>query len=278
MRGPWIRLLLVALAVGALAASSGCTTGKKPSSHGGEKLPGTGGIRRSSSMANFSISPNGRWLLFEAGDPESPFADFVLYDLSSESGKLVSLSAEAEELDQELRGPDLSVVRWSEDGDTAWSIGLPEAFELDATAADPRFEVVETTREPPPSDWPEPSALGLRVVKLSEREVRLETSTSPARVLAQHRFRGLNDGAATLEWLSRSPEGDYLAYSFAGHGTFALPTHGFLLRVAESAGAEEPRLLGAPIYGPIRWHPTERFVFAMSENSSGDTAIFRWSY
>ena len=176
-------------------------------------------------------------------------------------------------------GPRLEMIRWRADGRVAWSIARRKVFELDTSTASPQF-----VRVPFRPDLPglprahEATDYGLRVVRVSSQEVRLETATTPEEVLAVHRVLGLNEGDIDISRLTRSPDGTHLAYTvvaLAG-GTFAAQSRGFLLDT--SGRTREPLLLADPLYGPVRWHPTDRLLYAVAEAEDGQIAIFRWAY
>ncbi len=257
----------LALACATVLLVVGCSTRKLPEDTGGERLPHTDRIR--STQPVFLISPNGQWLLFEEeGTPL--LADFVLYSLLDESPLAVeNLEARGGS------GPRLTSTRWSEDGTVAWSVG-GSGFKLDTRRRPLEFVRIPDREDIPPRPvGPEPADLGLRVVRVSGREVRLET-LAPSRVLAVHRVRGVNEGSINLEGVTVSPDGSFAAYLVVAlrGGTFTAQSRGFLL---DLHGESKPRLLADPMSDPV-FHPRERILFAEAKGKDGRYAIYRWSY
>ncbi len=257
----------LALACATVLLVVGCSTRKLPEDTGGERLPHTDRIR--STQPVFLISPNGQWLLFEEeGTPLQP--ELVLYSLLDESPTPIG--------NPDARGshvPLLGATRWSEDGAVAWSLG-GVVFELDTRRRPLEFVRIPDREDLPP--WPvgpEPADFGLRVVRASSREVRLET-LAPSRVLAVHRVRGVNEGWINLEGVTVSPDGSFASYLVVAlrGGTFTAQSRGFLL---DLHGESKPRLLADPMSDPV-FHPRERILFAEAKGKDGRYAIYRWSY
>ncbi len=275
--GLWDKAVLVSL-LSLATLLGGCSTRKAAEDFGGERLPGTETIHRPSADG-FLISPDGRWLLFEASDVITIEPEFVLFDIAERSARAVRNPEAEKDPAYGGQGPRLRAIRWSDDGTSAWSV-RDVVFRLDTTASPLEFVQLPSQEGiPPVSLQPGPESLGFRVVKISGKEARLETTDATPKVLATHRLWGINEGSIDIARLTLSPDRSHVAYVVVGlkGGTFSGQNRGFVLDLS-SDESSEPRLLADPIYGPIVWHPSQRVLFAVAVGRDGNAAIYQWDY
>ncbi len=173
--------------------------------------------------------------------------------------------------------PAVAGTRWREDGAVAWWVcGL--TFELDTRKTPLEFVRIESREDIAPRPVaPEPAQLGLRVVRVSDREARLETAESTPRILAVHRLKA-SEGGIDITSVTLSPDRSHAAYivlGYKGGTTFVAQNWGFLLDLTDEGG--DPRLLADPILNPV-WHPRERTLFAFAVDEEREAAICEWTY
>ena len=98
------------------------------------------------------------------------------------------------------------------------------------------------------------------------------------RVIARHLSE--NDTVTySIQNVTISPDGGHVGYTLhiSRPYSFSIPSRGYIVR-RDGDGAEEPRLLAEPIYGPLRWHPSKRQVYALSKSKDGESGIYFWDY
>jgi hypothetical protein len=110
----------------------------------------------------------------------------------------------------------------------------------------------------------------------SDSEVELVDSADPSRVLATHRIRDIAATRIQVGDLTLSPDGAWLGYTVTEHrGSFVAPVRGYVLELA-APGRHEPRLLAAPVFGPIRWSTDGRAAYACVGGDGQTSAVYRW--
>jgi hypothetical protein len=259
-----------------------------PVTMGGEKLPGTEDIDR-----DFSISPNGQWIVYPSkhGTFYNPL--LVLYDVKKRERDEIGLSPKAKELSA-MGFWLLGVGCWNSDSTQVFLPALDNPYTLfmaDMRAEELQWEAIEVDRQ---TYYHYEDCLSLsdaanyiRIIQHSPREILLVDAENPQKILASHKaaipMRRINvegdlsytpDGEP-LGWvgdLSYSPDFKQVAYVVEGDLLFSTPGRGYVLDL-KSAG--RPRFLGAPVYGPIRWGPDSNTIYATAEHRS-DPSIYVW--
>ncbi|HLB60890.1 MAG TPA: hypothetical protein VJL83_04780 [Patescibacteria group bacterium] len=109
----------------------------------------------------------------------------------------------------------------------------------------------------------------VQTVTDSSHQFDLVDARNPENILVRHKSRSANY-TVHLGHVSISPSGTYMAYVVqGGSGGWVNPSRGYVLDV--TAKNASPRLLGASVYGPIKWSPDSTVVYA-----SLDDAIYQW--
>ncbi|NNG15662.1 MAG: hypothetical protein HKM89_04210 [Gemmatimonadales bacterium] len=270
---------------------------------GGQLLPGTEGVEYFGGRP-FSISPDGRWLLFakaladEAADAPDDLESlmlrqlqaFVLYDLDELEGTPVALSAGTRELvasgsaflpDGGCWIPDDGETRGGQRGRVVITDEFGRYVGVDPDAAQPAWEVIES--EPfaygeycPREDnaRSEPETVGpFQIAHAGGRLVIIVDARDPHKVFAMHRAPKFPGMRLMLGDVQLTEDGWRLAYTVTPNfGSFVGNARGFV--VSYGAPPERPTVLAAPIHA-LRWAPDGSTVYADVEHE-GQTAIYRW--
>jgi hypothetical protein len=196
-----------------------------PVTQGGKKLPGTERVDGA-----FSVSPDGRWILYFVHTPIMFDTPTVLYDVKKQERYEIVLSPRAKELSAEGYGPDGSGC-WDPDENKVYLTGGP-LFVLDPQSDARQLEVIEDFEE---SKWryyddcitPSDAATYIRVNQRSPQEIHLVDAGNPQRILARHKaailMRHINiegywdtSRREWVEYLSYSPDFKRVAYVVEG--------------------------------------------------------------
>jgi hypothetical protein len=248
-----------------------------PGTMGGKKLTGTDDVR-----LNFSVSPDGKWLLYDSLDGSAFNPIYVLYNTKEQKRHEIKLSHRALEIADSGLGT-LGAGCWNADSTQVFlSTALVNPytlFMLDVRTKELQMEVLEDAGK---SKWQyydecstlsEPSSL-VRAVQHSPREIHIVDAGNPQKILARHKAGILMHNFEITETLSYSPDGTRVAYIVGGARFFGTPPRGYVLDL-KSAGAGHPKLLGAPTYEPILWGPDSNTVYA-SVGDGDDISIYVW--
>jgi len=256
-----------------------CMGGSSVTMPGGTPLAGTDDARCQGESA-LSVSPDGRWLLYESrkGDAFAPV--FVFLDLSdggSGGRHPTTLSPKAAELATEGRGPQLPAC-WAADSGTAFFPGQRGWFAVAVGSGE------RTLRPVPEPDCRHPGAAlqpaGARVIQDSPTELRIVGAGGA--VLATHGVDAPAVDRVAADRLRSSPDGRWLAYVVtAFRGSFTAPPRGYVVPTGPVPDQVDraPELLVAPLYGAPVWSP-DGALFACTGRPDAPGAgprILRWN-
>jgi hypothetical protein len=263
-----------------------------PRTTGGQLLPDTEGLDYLGGNP-FSISPDGRWLLFSkpiidtaegAEDLESftlrQLQTFVLYDVTLLEGTPVGLSAGARELVASGAAVFPDGGCWV-DGRVVVHNEFGRYLGIDPTAARPEWQAIESEafafREHCPREdkmWREPETVGpFHIAHARGRLVIIVDAHDPRKVFAMHRAPRFPGMKLFIGDVRLSVDGWRLAYTITPHfGSFAGNSRGFV--VAFDAPPDHPMVLGSPVHA-IRWAPEGSAIYADVVHD-GQPGIYRW--
>ncbi len=265
-----------------------------PGTTGGQLLPGTEGLDYLGGHP-FSISPDGRWLLFSkpivdaadgAEDLESftlrQLQTFVLYDVTLLEGTPVGLSAGARELVASGAAVFPDGGCWIPDGGRVVVHNeFGRYLGIDPAADQPEWQAIESEpfayRGPCSRDdkaWQESETVGpFHIAHARGRLVIIVDAHDPRKVFAMHRAPRFPGMKLFIGDVRLSVDGWRLAYTVTPHfGSFAGNSRGFV--VSFDAPPDHPMVLGSPVHA-IRWAPDGSTIYADVVHD-GQSAIYRW--
>jgi len=266
-----------------------------PTTTGGQLLPGTQGVEYLGGRP-FSISPDGRWMLFSklpddarpAGSEDleqltlRQLESFVLYDLEQREGTPVGVSDGVRDLaaaggavlvDGGCWVPDEdAVVVGNEFGRYLGVRPIVPQPRWEAIASEP-FAFRDRCRHEDGSR-PEPGTVGpFHIAHAGGRLIIIVAADDPHRVFAVHRAPRFPGMGVHLGNLRLTADGWRLAYTVTPHlGSFVGNARGFV--VSYDAPPERPTVLGSPVHA-IEWGPDGSTVYADVERN-GQPGIYRW--
>jgi hypothetical protein len=270
----WVCLVL-------LSTGSGCSTVVDPIRTGGEALPGTEDIRPPGWEENFSISPDGLWLVYpsEHGTPFTPVYGF--YDLTRHTRHEIGLSERARELAAEGHGPLMRAGCWDPDGRRVVLPGDGVLF-VATVGSNPLEWMVETADQEARRFYYDcPNRAGeadshVRFLQRSARAIDVVDARDSTRVLARHRLGLLIVERMAVSYPTLAPDGSKVAYVVRNFFGFGGLSYGYVLDLASGLHAK-PRLLAAPVYGPIHWSPDSHVAYACVGYGRQGTSVYRWT-
>jgi hypothetical protein len=242
----------------------------------GKKLTGTDDI-----TDNFSVSPDGEWIVYSSkhGTPFKPL--YVLYNVKKQERHEIGLSPRAKEISAGGLGP-LGVGCWSSDGTQVFlPTGLKALVMADVRAGELQWVVLEDVEQ---SKWryyfyecPKLSdaTSAVHVIQRSPSEAEI-VDIRTGRILATYRTQNILQTDIDIEYIIISPDGKHIAYLVDEHtlGWGVTPYRGYILDIW-SGGAAEPEFLATGVLGPIRWEPDGNTVYA-AVGYGDDTSIYVW--
>jgi len=264
-----------------------------PRTTGGQLLPGTEGVEYLGGRP-FSVSPDGRWMLFSkplaeaadaAGDLEAftlrQLEAFVLYDLNQLEGTPVGLSAGAREFVASGAAVLPDGGCWMPDGRVVVRNEFGRYLGIDPAADRPEWQVIESepfadrghcSRED--RTWQESESVGpFRIVHARGRVVIIVDANDPHTLFAMHRAPKFPGMGIFVDDVHLSLDGWRLAYTITPHlGSFAGSSRGFV--VSYDAPPNHPMVLGSPVHA-MQWAPDGSTIYADIVHD-GQTAIYRW--
>ena len=252
-----------------------------PSNTAVEFLEGTNDIRITGEQ-NFSISPDGTWILYysEQGNPFEPV--YVLYDIEKRERHGVGLSSRAKDLAAEGRGPLRDIGCWDRSGEKVVLREEIILFALDVSSNHLEWEVLENVDAATlsyyrncPSTSPQFESK-VKVNQASPKEVHLVDAQNPERILATHEAHGATVHRILIQYPTISPDGKHVAYIVTEfRGTFVASSYGYILDITPESPTEA-KPLADPVFGPIRWSPDSAFVYASAREFRKGDGIYRW--
>lgn len=288
------KLILMFGGILIIAAGVGCsgwqnlttdnpTTGDQGSSNmSGEKLAGTDDILPQGDQ-NFSVSPDGIWILYPIARTNPFEPAYILYDLKKQERHEIGLSARVRDLAAEGRGPLVRAGCWSPDGTQVFLPGNNILYVLDVGSTNLQWDVIEQVDSQEflyyyecPSLSPDDITSIIRVYQPSDLEIQLVDVQNPEIILARHQALGIGVNRIDFQYPTVSPDGNQIAYIVNEYrGSFIGSSQGYILNIIleEPAG---PQFLANPIFGPVRWSPDNNFVYASASGSSDSKGIYRW--
>ena len=290
--------LVLSLFLASVATMAGCVDGRSPDVTGGQLVAGTEELDYLGG-SSFSLSPDGRWLLFARDTVSEPlgweatlqdffrrtYESYVLLDL--ETGDTVRFGL-AEDV-VALLDREVSIHRrggcwvptadgWQGslgmaiDGHLGFVPGAGEALWRILPADD---DVVRASCGVIVPHVSRPVRIGdFLIEEVFGERVRIVDAADPDRVLADHRATRLI-GHVAISDVHLSPDGTRLAYvvhteSFG----FARDSQGYVLEVTP----EGPRThFLSPRLSAPRWAADGTALFANAWDANGRPAVFRWS-
>lgn len=245
----------------------------KPAQYG---LPEIGGIE------NFSLSPNGQWLLvtsvLTSGDRGY---HYILHNLQTGQGEFINddqqvLPKNIFETTYLLGAPGC----WDPDSQkvTLVSGGFSILFFLTVNSSSPSWQSQDAGDlhdyyyDCPTRNAPFEIPTLINIKQLSEKSIEITTAKEPQRILAKHQAEARAVYRVSVDDMIISPDGQYLAYffhQFQGFGPFA---KGYVLNLQ---GKPQLRLLGDQIFKPFQWSVDSMYVYALSGGPEGQS-IYRW--
>lgn len=258
--------------------SSG-TTVEEPTRTGGVELMGTDDIS-SANDRDFSLSPDGKWLTYLA-EPGNPFEPkYVLYDIQKQEKRAIGLSPRARELAREGSGPLTRAGCWNSDGTRVF---LPGSFLFFANTVsrELQWEVNEKADAQEsryyyecPLHSPEVASL-IKIIQKSPKEIEIVDARNPQRIFARHETDNPTIDRIAIRDMTASFDSHWITYVLEQYrGSFIAPSRGYILNISLSE-TPAPRLLTAPVFGPIFWSPDNTTVYA-STRLGDERGIYRW--
>lgn len=287
----WTRCALVISLQGLLACGPGQVA---PEETGGELLAGTEAYDFLQSH-DFSVSPDGRWLLFARNatpGPPPPGLDLVghmlrdlsaylVYDLSRRKATRVVLGPEARDVALRYEFYLPTGGCWVPKGDGWWAaVALPGQYLIaDPDVPNPEWAVDDTEpygyRDHCPLDirWAVPEVLGrFRFAERGGRRISIVDAEDTEVVLARHRAPWLPWTDISLSRIRLAPGGTHVAYAAtAAFGSFAGRTTAFVLPSEAGPG---PTALASEV-GTVRWGVDDTTLYATVVGERG-RGIYRW--
>jgi hypothetical protein len=262
---------------------------------GGQLLPGTEGVEYLGGKP-FSLSPDGRWMLFSKQSPEDA-ADaasdleslmlrqlraFVLYNLDELEGTPVELSDGAREFVASGAAILPGGGCWIPDeGHVVIHNEFGRYLEVDPDAARPEWKVIESEpfvyEESCPREGNtqmEPKTMGpFQIAHAGGRMVIIVDVHDPHKIFATHRAPKFPGMGLLLGDVHLTHDGWRMAYTITPNfGSFVGNARGFV--VSYDAPPEHPMILASPVHA-LRWSPDGSTVYADIEHE-GQAAIYRW--
>jgi hypothetical protein len=257
-----------------LVLLTACVTAQAPEESGGVPLPGTENAVCDGPGDPFWVSPDGEFLIYRTTDHDPAFPRYAAFsvtdwDIGHDSPvREVINSDETAALAGQGRGPEPSLACWTAKGLAFAGHGV--AFQIDPTAVEPRLEVLQ---EMPCTPTTVEGPSGVTVEKPALTTARLVAADG--KILAEHRAHGAGTSHVVVEQLVPSPDGRALAYHFIEFQSgFVKPSQGFLLHL--TAPDPDPQRLATPVFGPFRWGPEGRHLYACAGDEPGAPRLVRW--
>lgn len=256
-----------------LLGFAGCVLRTPPEASGGHRLPGTEDVRPEGELS-FSLSPDGEWILYpsQRGTPFEPV--FVAYRVATGESWDIALDDRATALATAGQGPDMKMDCWSQNGGQILLPGASATFVAEVPPGDLRWRV-----EPGLVSRPSPRVSNSRfsLTRPSLLEVALVDAARGHRVLARHRAQDALATGLNIDHMAPSPDGRYLAYVVVEvQGSFSTAPMAFLLDIQRDSQVE-PKLLAAPVVGPVQWAPDGAKAYAFVRGTARTQGIYRWS-
>jgi hypothetical protein len=295
LRSPRIWVFAALVCLGSIA---GCVDERSPEVTGGRLVTGTEGLDYLGGLS-FSLSPDGRWVLF-ARDTilEPPEWDATFEEMARRTLEAyVILDLEGGEAARLQVGEDVTAFHerevsvhhrggcWVPSGQgwqasLGWAIGGHLGF--DPSVKGPRWRILpgdrDLVRESCGYDdryVSGPVRVGpFLIAEHRGGRVLIVDADRPERVVAEHRAP-LVAGGVSISDITLSPDGTRISYivnteSFG----FARNSEGYVL----GSIGEEPQLhFLSPHVSTMRWAPDNVSLLANARGADGRTGIFRWS-
>jgi hypothetical protein len=255
--------------------------GAAPGAISTDRLVGTDDVSPIGDQA-FSISPDGKWLLYPSSRGNILAPAYVLYNVEKRQATRISLSAKVQALAAQGRGPLGRAGCWEPDSTRVFLPGDRILFVADPRPAAPRWDVNESVSVTEfrryydcKGTLPEPGTI-VRTVTVSPREVKIVSATDPGRVFASHRATRADVDRVLIRFPTVASNRRSLSYVVIEYGgSFLIASTGYVLNLT-SAAAQKPLLLADHVLGPVLWSPDAVFAYACTSESRGAKAIYRW--
>jgi hypothetical protein len=211
---------------------------------------------------NFSLSPDGRWIVFISRINSTKGPDFAVLDLQTRRVEEVRVHEPTR-----LYDPLFHVGVWAADGKTAFIRGTFGAvFALVPGAR--RMTLVDSAAVPARDVPP------LVFHQLSPREVAVFHSGEPSAPIARHHVNTVWRTRIGATYPSISADGRFAAYVVTeAWGTFAGVSRAYVVRL----DSRPPKSLevGKGVIGPLRLDGQHQLAYGIQQ-SNGQLAIVRW--
>ncbi len=272
---------LLAASASAQASALPRLIGAAPGPTSIERLAGTDDVSPIGDQA-FSISPDGRWLLYPSSRGNILAPAYTLYNIERRQATGISLSARVQELAAQGRGPLGRAGCWEPDSTHVVLPGDRILFVADPRSAPPRWDVNESVSVTEFRRYydckgtsPESGTI-VRPLTVSPREVNIVSAADPGRVLARHQASRADVDRILIRFPTLSQNRQRLSYVVIEYGgSFLIASRGYVLNL-NSAAAQKPLLLADHVLGPVLWSPDGVFAYACTSESRGAKAIYRW--
>lgn len=283
-------------AIAVLLVTAACGEPVDPATTGGQRLTGTGGVDYLGGQP-FSLSPDGRWMLFSTRPATDSVRDsddlraillqklgtYVLYDLTRLEGTPVVVGQALRDSINENRGVLFDGGCWLP-AQVGSVVGLRDTWgnviATDPRATEPMWTTSEIDRDTYGEHCPSEDRLTgetvtvgpFRIEGTRTSEITIRDAHDAGLVYAVHRTR-FPLRTLLVEEARLSPDGRRLAYSVsANFGSFI--GHAKVLLISAHAPHDEPALLASAVYA-LRWSNDGSQLFA-DVPFEGQSAVYRW--
>jgi hypothetical protein len=214
---------------------------------------------------NFSLSPDGHFLLFVSSVPADGIPKFSLVDLNT-----LAVTPVEGPIEPPTLRPLVDVGTWSGDSRTVFVRGdANSVWAIDVSAPSPRLRRSLEPILPPPTVDP-----GVVFRQISRREIAVVDASSPTHVYARHRVDDALRFDAVAAYPVRSSDGRWLSYIVAGTtGSFIGRGDGYVL---DTRSTGTPIQLEGNVVGPIRFDARATRAYAVRRASGGDVEVVEW--
>ncbi len=290
--------MLVSAALVCLGAIAGCVDERSPEVTGGRLITGTQGLDYLGGRS-FSLSPDGRWVLFARDTVLEPPAwdqtfeemarrtleAYMILDMEGGGAARLQLGEDVvaflkREVSVHHRGGCWVPSGQGWQASLGWAIDGHLGFEPNLEG--PRWRIVPADRDLVRESCrfneryvSGPVRVGpFLIVEPRGERVLIVDGDRPERVAAEHRAP-LIAGGVSISDITLSPDGTRISYIVNTEAFgFARNSEGYVL----GSIAGEPQLhFLSPHVSTMRWTPNSASLLANARGADGRRAIFRWS-
>jgi hypothetical protein len=216
---------------------------------------------------NFSISPDGQWLLFAEGPDSRGNVDFRL--LNTRTRQVVTVEATPDR--ERSTSPLYDMGTWSDDATKVFIPGTHRSgFVIEIGTSTARLKPFLTAQFPVRRQ----PKLPVVFKKVSSREIWVVDAEDQSLVLARHAANGWLTTHLEVSFIDASADGSCVTYSIdEGRGSFAGSSRSYLLKISPRPGLWA---LGRSFLGPVRFDPVDQRMYGVRQGRANGKEIRTW--